>query len=96
MNEQSKILIRCDLCDALVAPNEIKSVKHEYGAIFLYSPHLEAEHFICHNCLEAIGWKEEKPSDQSDLSDKSVSPENEKPADTPNAAGSSDNTSQSI
>jgi len=32
----------------------------------------------------------------SDPSDKSVSPENEKPADTPNAAGSSDNTSPSI
>ena len=46
-------------------------------------------------------------SDLSDLSDPlataepageagSVSPENEKPADTPNAAGSSDNTSSSI
>ncbi len=31
------------------------------------------------------------PSDKSDSSDKSVSPENEKPADTPNAAGSPEN-----
>ena len=100
MNEQSKILIRCDLCDALVAPEDIKQLSVGVGDyLWIEKPTMYGTHFACNACLERIGWKElsVKPDfDPSDLSDKSVSPENEKPADTPNAAGSSDNTSPSI
>lgn len=51
------------------------------------------------NQLNKMIEEEKQKSVKSDLydpSDLSVSPENEKPADTPNAAGSSDNTSPSI
>ena len=103
-NTNSKIQIRCDLCGKLCAPQEIKEAHFhgdEFGqAFFFEDPTIDGKHFACNACLERIGWKElsGKPdqSDPSDLSDKSVSPENEKPADTPNAAGSSDNTSPSI
>jgi hypothetical protein len=84
MNEQSKILIRCDLCDAIVAPEDIKQISVGVGGyLWIEEPTMHGTHFACKTCLERIGLKE--------------SPENEKPADTPNAAGSSNNnTSPSI
>ena len=81
----SKIMIRCDVCTGNYPPEKIKTPNCEFGAIWLHSPRIESKHFICHDCLERIGWKDEK------------SEETEKPADTPIAAGSSENnTSPSI
>lgn len=94
----SKIMIRCDVCTGNYPPEKIKAIRISTTSdeiLWLNKPEIDSEHFICHDCLERIGWKEEKPSDLSDpfdLSDKSVkSEETEKPADTPNAAGSSEN-----
>lgn len=87
MSNNSKIQITCDLCERNYHPEKIKQVKFEYDMIFLYSPAMDSEHFICHDCLKKLGW-----SDKSEVSDSSdPSEETEKPADTPNAAGSPEN-----
>lgn len=82
MSNNSKIQIACDLCGRKCSPDNIKeaSFSNEFGqTIWLRDPTLSGEYFICHECLKKLGWSEET----------------EKPANTPNAAGSSeDNTSK--
>ena len=78
MSNNSKIQITCDLCGEKCSPENVEeaSFSNEFGqTIWLHTPTLSSEHFICHECLKKLGWHKET----------------EKPADTPIAAGSSEN-----
>lgn len=60
----SKILIKCDMCGKFKDAQQTKMVESRNCVIFVNNPYVvDEDHFICHGCLNKLGWSEEKETE---------------------------------